>query len=139
MPKKVKKSAKTKAKPKRKAPAKAKVKKKSTATKPAPKKKKGARKAQTPKMSVIPPANSILLGRVEDFFAHINVIAFTLKAPLSVGSKIHILGHTTNLEMVVNSMQIDHQSIPSAKVKDAVGIKVSGRCRKGDYVFQIKG
>jgi len=142
MPKKIKKArkaSKPKSKPKRKAPAKAKTKKKAPAKKAAAKKKKPAKGSQAPKMSVIPPANSVLLGRVEDYFAHINVIALTVKAPFSLGSKIHILGHTTNLEQTVDSMQIDHQAISTAKAKDAVGIKIQGRSRKGDYVFLLKG
>ena len=137
--KKARKASKPKTKPKRKAPAKAKAKKKSPAKKTAAKKKKSTKGQPRPKMSVIPPVNSVLLGRVEDFFAHINVIALTLKVPLSVGSKIHILGHTTNLEHTVDSMQIDHQRMSAAKAKDAVGIKIQSRARKGDYVFLLKG
>jgi hypothetical protein len=121
-----KKAAKSKKSAKGKKPAKAKK-----------SKKKGA--AGKPKMSVIPPANSVLLGRVEDFYAHINVVALTLQKPLRVGDKIHILGHTTNLEQTVDSMQINHQSVTEAKIKDAIGIKVKSRVRRRDYVFAIKG
>lgn len=100
-------------------------------------KKKLARSAK-PKMAVIPPPNSLLVGRVEDYFAKIGVMAFTLRAPLSTASHIHILGHTTNLEQSVDSMQIDHQPVADAKAKAAVGIKVTARVRRGDYVFLIK-
>jgi putative protease len=132
---------KTKTKPKAKA-------KKAVRAKARPKKaKKPARKTKArkksrspkPKMAVIPPPNSVLLGRVEDFYAHINVIALTLQKPLRVGDHLHVLGHTTNLEQTVDSMQVNHQPVTEAGPKDAVGIKISSRARRGDYVFVIKG
>lgn len=101
--------------------------------------KKLSKKAQAEKrkMTVIPPANSVLLGRVEDYFAKIGVIAFTLQHVLRVGDHIHILGHTTNLEQAVDSLQIDHQPVSEAASNAAVGIKVTARARRGDYVFLI--
>ena len=77
-----KKSKKAKPRTKAKKPARAKARPKK-AKKAAPKKK--ARKpaaAKKPKMSVIPPPNSILVGRVEDYFAKIGVIALTLQREL---------------------------------------------------------
>ena len=91
-----------------------------------------------PRPGVIPPANSVLLGFVEDYFAKIGVIALTLKAPLAVGQQIQVLGHTTNLEQAVDSMQIDHVPVQQANVKNAVGIKVIGRARRGDHVYLLK-
>lgn len=123
------KKLKAKVKPKKKAkPAKAKKSSKKAAS-------KAKKKAAGTAMSVIPPAGSILLGRVEDFYAHINVVALTLQKPLRVGDRLNVLGHTTNIDQRVDSMQINHQSVSEAKPKDAVGIKVQGRARKGDYVF----
>jgi hypothetical protein len=75
---------------------------------------------------------------VEDYFAKIGVIALTVQKPLHVGDQIQVLGHTTHLDLTLDSMQIDHQSVSEAKPKDAVGIKVSSRARRGDYVFVIK-
>ena len=138
-------TAKAKAKPKTKA--KSKAKKASRPKKVAQKAKKSAAKTKTksagqkstkPKMTVIAPPNSTLLGRVEDFFAHINVIALTLQKPVTVGSRLHILGHTTNLECRVDSMQIDHNTVASAGPRDEVGIKVPSRVRRRDYVFLIQ-
>jgi putative protease len=49
-----------------------------------------------------------------------------------------VLGHTTNLEQAVDSMQIDHIVVTQAGAKDAVGIKVIGRARRGDHVYLLK-
>ncbi len=77
------------------------------------------------------------IGRVSDFFAHPVVAGIDLSGKLKAGDRIHITGHTTDLEMVVDSMQIDNASVPEAKAGDAVGIKVPDRVRPGDHVFRI--
>jgi selenocysteine-specific translation elongation factor len=77
------------------------------------------------------------IGRVSDFFAHPVVAGIELTAPLKVGDKIHITGHTTDMELTVGSMQIDNVDVQEGKVGDAVGIKVSDRVRRGDKVYKV--
>jgi hypothetical protein len=139
-----KKKARAKAKPKaaKKAkarkPAKAKAKAKAKVKKSSPKRPKVKAAAAPPKPGVIAPTNSVLLGFVEDYFAKIGVIALTLQAPVSVGQKIQVLGHTTNLQQTVDSMQIDHAPVTQAGPKDSVGIKVVNRARGGDHVYLLR-
>lgn len=78
-----------------------------------------------------------IIGEVSDFFAHPVVAAFELTKPLKVGDKIHFQGHTTDLEIVVESMQIDNQNVQQAKKGDSVGVKVPDRVRKGDTVYKV--
>jgi selenocysteine-specific translation elongation factor len=77
------------------------------------------------------------IGMITDFFARPVVAALELTGELKVGDKIHIKGHTTDLEMGVDSMQIHNQNVPSAKAGDAVGIKVPDKVRHGDKVFKV--
>ena len=77
------------------------------------------------------------IGKVSDFFARPVVAGIELTAPLKVGDKIHILGHTTDLEMVVDSMQINNVNVTEANPGDAVGIKISDRARRGDKVYKV--
>jgi len=77
------------------------------------------------------------VGRVSDFFARPVVAGIDLNAPLKVGDKIHILGNTTDLEIVVESMEIQNQPVIEAKAGDAVGIKVPDRVRRGDRVYKV--
>jgi selenocysteine-specific translation elongation factor len=79
----------------------------------------------------------IAIGTVSDFFAHPVVAGVDLTGPLEVGNKLHIKGHTTDLEVVVNSMQIHNQNVTEAKAGDSVGIKVPSRVRQGDTVFKV--
>jgi selenocysteine-specific translation elongation factor len=78
-----------------------------------------------------------IIGNVSDFFAHPVVAGIELTATLKVGDKIHIKGHTTDLELVVESMQIKNKNVTEAKAGDSIGIKVSDRVRAGDSVYKI--
>ena len=78
-----------------------------------------------------------IIGKVSDFFAHPVVAGIELTAALKVGDKIHIKGHTTDLEMNVDSMQIDNVDVKEAKAGDSIGVKVSERVRSGDTVYKI--
>jgi translation initiation factor IF-2 len=78
------------------------------------------------------------VGKVSDFFAHVTVAGIDLTGTLKVGDKIHIKGHTTDIEMDVDSMQIDNKDVTEAKKGKSVGIKVPDRVRPGDIVYKVK-
>ncbi|UCH51424.1 MAG: translation elongation factor-like protein [Chloroflexota bacterium] len=77
------------------------------------------------------------IGRVSDFFAKPVVAGITLSDTLKVGDKVHIKGHTTDLEFIVESMQINNANVSEGKVGDAIGIKVADRVRAGDHVYKV--
>jgi selenocysteine-specific translation elongation factor len=77
------------------------------------------------------------VGKVSDFFARPVVAGIDMSGTLKVGDKIHITGHTTDIEMVVASMQIDNTNVTEAKRGDSVGIKVPDRVRRGDTVYKV--
>ncbi len=77
------------------------------------------------------------VGKVSDFFARPVVAGIDMSGSLKVGDKIHIKGHTTDLELVINSMQIDNQNVTEAKQGQSVGIKVPDRVRQGDTVYKV--
>ena len=78
-----------------------------------------------------------IIGHVSDFFARPVVAGIELTASLKVGDKIHIKGHTTDLEVIVGSMQIDNANVEEANAGDSIGVKVSDRVRKGDLVYKV--
>ena len=78
-----------------------------------------------------------LVGTVSDFFARPMVAGIEMTGTLKVEDKIHILGHTTDLEMVIESMQINNVNVTEAKSGDSVGIKVSDRVRSGDKIYKV--
>lgn len=77
------------------------------------------------------------VGKVSDFFAHPVVAGIELTSTVNVGDKIHIKGHTTDIELTIGSMQIDNASVQQAKVGDSIGLKVPDRVRKGDTVYKV--
>ena len=77
------------------------------------------------------------VGKVMDFFARPVVAGIDMSGVLNVGDRIHIKGHTTDIEMIITSMQIDNNNVSSAKKGDSVGIKVSDRVRPGDKVYIV--
>ena len=78
-----------------------------------------------------------VIGTVTDFFAHPVVAGIELTATLKVGDKIHIKGHTTDMELVVDSMEINNVGVNQAKAGDSIGVKVSERVRRGDSVYKV--
>ena len=78
-----------------------------------------------------------LIGTVSDFFARPVVAGIELTGTLKVGDTVHIIGHTTDLELVVDSMQINNANVNEAKAGDAAGIKVPDRVRGGDKVYKV--
>ncbi len=79
----------------------------------------------------------VVIGKVSDFFARPVVAGIELAEALKLGDKIHIKGHTTDMELTVDSMQIDNENVTEAKSGDSIGIKISDRARRGDTVYKV--
>lgn len=79
----------------------------------------------------------VQIGQVNDFFARPVVAGIALTGALKVGDRIHITGHTTDVEMTVESIQINNAPVAEAKAGDNVGIKVPDRVRRGDQVYKV--
>ncbi len=77
------------------------------------------------------------IGQITHYFDHVNVAALTLTELLHVGDTIHILGHSTDFQQKVTSLQIEHQSVSEAKPGDDVGIKVIQKVHAHDKVFKL--
>ncbi len=79
----------------------------------------------------------VVIGEVTDFFAKPVVAGIKLSGTLRQGDKIHIKGATTDMELVVESMQIDRVSITEGKADDLIGIQIAERVRRGDMVYKV--
>ena len=79
------------------------------------------------------------IGRVSNYFGGPGVAAIVLTDELKVGDTISIQGHTTDFEIVITSMQVEHESIEHARPGDNVGIKVPERVREHDVVLRVTG
>jgi hypothetical protein len=79
------------------------------------------------------------IGHVTHFFHKINVAIIEVTADsLKIGEIIHIKGHTSDFSQPVESLQLEHQSIPEVKVGGTAGVKVKEPVREGDLVFKVE-
>lgn len=79
------------------------------------------------------------IGKVSDFFTRPVVAAIELTGRLRAGDRIRIKGHTTDIELTADSIQVDNVNVLEANDGQAVGLKVSDRVRRGDTVYRISG
>jgi len=77
------------------------------------------------------------IGKIFSYYSNIGVAAIDLTdGSLNVGDTIHIKGNTTDFKQKVESIQIEHKEVKSAKKGASVGIKVKDRVRPNDQVFK---
>ncbi|MBI3986319.1 MAG: translation elongation factor-like protein [Lentisphaerae bacterium] len=80
----------------------------------------------------------IEVGFITHYFGHINVAAIQLThGEVAVGDTLHIKGHTSDFTTRVESMQVNHASVTTAKKGDGIGIKTPEHARENDKVFKV--
>lgn len=77
------------------------------------------------------------IGKVTHFYGHIGVGIIELLDTLKVGDTIHIKGHSEDFTQPVDSIQIEHSSVPEAKPGDVIGIKVLQKVHPHDKVYKV--
>lgn len=78
------------------------------------------------------------VGCIEHYYSKLGVGIVKLKDELTVGDKVKIKGHTTDIDQTVDSIQINHEDVKEAKKGDVIGIKVSDKVREDDAVYKVK-
>jgi translation elongation factor EF-1alpha len=76
------------------------------------------------------------IGTVTHYFGHLSVAAVSLTETLRVGERIHIKGHTSDLEQTVDSMEVDHQQVDAANPGDDVALRVDDHVREHDRIYR---
>jgi hypothetical protein len=79
----------------------------------------------------------IEIGKVTHFYNHICVAVLQLNKELHVGDIIHILGHVTDFEQRIDSIEIDHHKVEIGVVGSEVALKVEQEVRNGDTIFKV--
>jgi translation elongation factor EF-Tu-like GTPase len=86
---------------------------------------------------VSPPEEGKLVGKVTHYFSKIGVAVIELSDALKAGDTIRIVGGETDFNQVVESMEIEHQTVKEAKAGDSVGLKVSQKVREGYKTYKL--
>jgi len=78
-----------------------------------------------------------LIGKITHYFSKIGVAVIELSDSLKVGDTIQIVGGQTDFNQTVDSMEVEHQKVQEAKVKESVGLKVGQKVKEGYSVYKI--
>jgi putative protease len=78
------------------------------------------------------------IGEVMKYFSKPSVAAVKITdGEIKVGDTLKFIGHTTDLTMPLDSMEVNNQKVPQAVAGDYIGVKVPDRVRPGDEVFKV--
>ena len=78
-----------------------------------------------------------LIGKVTHYFGKIGVAVIELSDTLKATDTIKILGGEIDFTQQVESMEVDHQKVETAKAGDAVGLKVDQKVKEGYSVYKL--
>jgi len=77
------------------------------------------------------------IGKVTHYFSKLGVAAIEIEhGKLHKGDRLHIVGHTTDLEQVVESMELDHHPIDEAVEGQNIAVRVEEHVREHDDVYK---
>ena len=78
------------------------------------------------------------LGKVTHYFDKAGVMVVLLSSKIAKGDTIKIKRGDAEFEEKIESMQIEHQNIDSAKAGDEVAIKISQPTKEGALVCKVE-
>jgi hypothetical protein len=106
-------------------------------------KKRAIKRRPAKKRVVLKPtakkAKENIIGAVTHYFPQVRAAAIKLKAPLSLGERVRIKGHTTDFTQSVDSLQLDCKPISQGKRGQEIGLLVGSRVRRKDLVYKVLG
>lgn len=80
----------------------------------------------------------IKIGKITHFFDKILVAVLKVEEEsVNVGDKIRIGEFGVGVEQTIESMQVNHENVNSAKTGDEVGLKVNSTVKSGDIVYKV--
>ncbi|MBE0475648.1 MAG: translation elongation factor-like protein [Coriobacteriia bacterium] len=80
-----------------------------------------------------------LIGHVTHWYGRIGVAGIHMdKGVLHEGDRIRVIGHTTDFEQQVGSIEVDHEQVPEAHEGQDIGIKVGEHVREHDRVYLVQ-
>ena len=78
------------------------------------------------------------IGTVTHYYNNLHVAGVAITdGELHSGDTIHIKGHTSDFEQKVESMQINHAAVDTARPGDQIGLTVVEHAREHDTVYSV--
>lgn len=82
---------------------------------------------------------NLKIGKVTHYYDKIGVAIVELSANLSKGDKIKFVrGGEDMFEQEIESMQIEHEKLDSAKKGDTIGLKVDEEVKEDAEVYKVQ-
>ena len=78
-----------------------------------------------------------LIGKITHYFSKIGVAVIELQDTLKVGETIRIVGGETDFNQTVDSMEVEHQKVETAKAGESIGLKVIQKVREDYKVYKL--
>jgi hypothetical protein len=82
-------------------------------------------------------AAEVQVGVVTHYWSHLGVAGVHLDSPLNVGDHVRIVGHTSNFEQDVQSIEIDHSHVFHAHPGNDIGLAVIDHAREHDKILKV--
>lgn len=81
--------------------------------------------------------NGTKAGEVLHFYDHISVAVINLCAVLKVGDSVHFLGHGSDFQQNITSMQIENEPVQQAGKGDLVAVKTIKPVKRDTTIYVI--
>ncbi len=78
------------------------------------------------------------VGKITHYYSHlgIGIVELGQQGKLKIGDTVHIKGHTTDFEQLVNTMEIEHENIQETRPGQIIGLQVREIVRINDRVYK---
>lgn len=77
------------------------------------------------------------VGKITHYYDKVGVAVVELTGDLAVGDTIKISGHGREFTQEVGSMQIEHESVQTAKKGQTIGLKIDEKTKENDEVYKV--
>lgn len=76
------------------------------------------------------------VGKVTHYYNNAKVAIVEVEGDVKVGDVVKFVGHGADFEQPLESMQVNHQQVESAKKGDVIGVKVAQEVKEGTEVLK---
>lgn len=78
------------------------------------------------------------VGIITHYFGKIGVAVMRIESDsVKTGDTIHVKGKHTDFTQTIESMQVEHETVDTAKTGDEVGLKVTDQVHEKDEVYLV--
>jgi putative protease len=77
------------------------------------------------------------VGKVTHYYNKAGVAIVEVEGSIKVGDMVKFQGHGADFEQPLDSIQVNHEQVQSAKKGDVIGVKVASEVKEGTEVEKV--